>query len=95
MHVERADIVELAPAYDMLPTLYAPMQGQLVDRPYEPPLPSPGDAPVWEQAWAAAVEFWERCSEHPLVSEHFRVIAGTNAKKVAAAAFAGALLPRK
>lgn len=87
-------LVGLAPAYDVLPMLYAPVQGQLVERPFEPPIPSPADAPIWERVCAVAVELWERCAQHALVSERFQVIAGLNAKAVGAASAAGALLPR-
>ena len=42
-----ARVLELAPVYDMVPMLYAPVQGHLPEREFVPPIPTADDAPIW------------------------------------------------
>ena len=69
----------LAPAYDMLPMLYAPVGGELVPRNFaERPLqPTAATLPEWAQAKALACTFWAAAGEASL-SDGFRQIAAQN-----------------
>lgn len=73
----------LAPAYDMLPMVYAPRNNELVPVQLEMPVLAPTHADVWLSTWAAAVTFWERVVAHPEVSPEFAVIARENVGRVA------------
>ena len=66
----------IAPAYDMLPMLWAPQHhGEITPRPFAPAPPIPATLPLWLQAaeWAAA--FWNRLSADPRLSQDFSPIA--------------------
>lgn len=76
------DIQGLAPAYDMLPMLYAPQNGQIVEREFTPPLPRPADADVWKEVWMAGKDFWTSASTDNIISSDFRNIARENLKKL-------------
>ena len=70
----------LAPAYDMLPMLYAPLPGgELPTRGFEPPPPLPAQRRVWMAACVAAIEFWTRASHDARVSEAFQGLCAANA----------------
>jgi hypothetical protein len=62
----------LAPAYDMLPMLYAPQEGQLVERTFTPPGPTAATLAVWPRARDIAQSYWERLSADPRISSEFR-----------------------
>ena len=75
--------LSLAPAYDMLPMMYAPSRGvELVERKFAPALPIPKERNIWVQAAAAAVVFWRRVESDNRISEEFRSIANANAAQV-------------
>jgi hypothetical protein len=75
--------LNLAPAYDMLPMLYAPQRGvELVERKFAPTLPVPRERSTWLQAADAACIFWQRAACDDRISEKFRFIAKTNADLV-------------
>lgn len=77
------DGLVLAPAYDMLPMLYAPLPGgELPTRNFEPPLPLPPQRAVWQGACAAALAFWERAAGDERISTSFRRTCGVNAKRL-------------
>ena len=64
--------LSLAPAYDMLPMLYAPLPGgELPRRSFEPPLPLPAQRPVWLTACAAALTFWRTAALDTRLSASF------------------------
>ncbi len=64
--------LRIAPAYDMLPMLWAPgHQGELVKMPFSPAPPVPAMIEPWREAAAWAEEFWTRVSGDPWVSEEF------------------------
>lgn len=79
----------LAPTYDMLPMLYAPVQNQLPARTFEVPVPSPELASVWDSAWHAARAFWKTVSEDERISPAFRTIALRNRSTVERASALG------
>jgi hypothetical protein len=70
----------LAPAYDMLPMLYAPVGGELVPRNFaERPLqPTAATLLEWPQALALARSFWTAASADARISADFRQIAAEN-----------------
>ncbi len=73
--------LELAPVYDMLPMLYAPLPGgEVPARSFEPPLPLPPKRPIWATACAAALAFWDRASQDTRISSTFRRICASNAR---------------
>ncbi|MBU4519976.1 MAG: type II toxin-antitoxin system HipA family toxin YjjJ [Gammaproteobacteria bacterium] len=75
---------QLAPAYDMLPMLYAPVAGELVPRDFaaNPPRPSVHTLAVWPRARELATRFWQTAASDPRISPAFRVIAQGNAQLV-------------
>ena len=67
--------MELTPAYDMLPMMFAPAPGGEVPvREFKPVLPLPGERSVWHRAAAAAIVYWRRCADDDRVSLEFRQI---------------------
>lgn len=70
----------LAPAYDMLPMLYAPVAGEVVPRDFAAQLPRPTvhTLPVWPQARELAVRFWQCAAQDARIGAAFRGIARTN-----------------
>ena len=69
----------LAPAYDMLPMMYAPVRDELAPRASSQPTPTPAAADQWRAALPAARSLWDSISADARVSLSFREIAGQNA----------------
>ncbi|WP_411884617.1 type II toxin-antitoxin system HipA family toxin YjjJ [Polaromonas sp. YR568] len=70
----------LSPTYDMLPMLYAPINGEVVEqdfarRPLQPTTATLGE---WAQAKDLAMAFWGIAAAHALISEGFKAIAAKN-----------------
>jgi hypothetical protein len=75
--------LSLAPIYDMLPMLYAPLAGdQLPDRPFEAPLPSADTLHIWGEIADLAARYWNDVASHELVSKEFSEMAMRNAARV-------------
>ncbi len=73
----------LAPVYDMLPMLYAPVRGvELPQRTFVPLLPIPTELDAWVDAAHAAIEFWGQAATDLRISEAFRQTCLENAEKV-------------
>lgn len=73
----------LAPAYDMLPMLYAPQRGiEIVERNFNPALPLPRERDAWVQAAQAALIFWQRAQRDARISAKFQGICQANAEQV-------------
>ena len=73
--------LSLAPMYDMLPMLYAPLAGGEVpvrDFSARPPLPLPPQRADWLVACAAAMAFWEQAANERRISDAFREICSAN-----------------
>ncbi len=70
----------LSPTYDMLPMLYAPVNGELVERDFSarPTHPTADTLAVWPQALDLALQFWARVAQDPRISPGFRQTAQTN-----------------
>ncbi len=77
---------QLAPAYDMLPMLYAPVAGEVVPRDFAALPQGPGvhTLPVWPRAREMAIRFWHGAALDVRISPEFRAIAQANAEMVAA-----------
>ncbi|MBJ6752327.1 type II toxin-antitoxin system HipA family toxin YjjJ [Geomonas anaerohicana] len=76
----------LAPAYDMLPMLYRPLDGVLLTRTFTPPGFASGAPEAYASALARALLFWERTVEEPRISEEFRGFCRSNLEKLKALA---------
>lgn len=77
----------LAPVYDMLPMMYAPVRGvELPDRQYAPQLPLPDESTAWNQAARAALAFWEAAAADRRISPAFRATCTDNARRLRAMA---------
>jgi HipA-like protein len=62
----------LAPAYDMLPMLFAPQSDQIVPRQFEAPTPRAAWLSVWPRARSLAETYWSRVIADGRLSEEFR-----------------------
>jgi HipA-like C-terminal domain len=77
------DSLALAPAYDMLPMLYAPLPGgELPTRAFEPALPLPLQREAWSAACVAATSFWELAARDERIGTAFRRTCAANAKRL-------------
>ena len=71
--------LKLAPAYDMLPMLYAPQRG--VELPlvnFAPRLPLPAEREAWQYAATAADQFWSRAADDARIGAEFRALCVVN-----------------
>ena len=75
------DTFVLAPVYDQLPMLFAPVSGQIVEREFKIPIPDELGIDVWDEAARIAQIFWERVSGDQRISHDFRQIAQSLGKK--------------
>ncbi len=66
----------------MLPMLFAPTVGGVVEREFQPAPPTSVSLAAWPAAARAALRFWQRLAEHPLPSEGFRRLATRGAEAV-------------
>lgn len=75
----------LAPAYDMLPMIYAPVGGELVDRAFDPGAlrPTAETLAPWNAARELARQYWDSVQNDDRVSRAFRALAGRHAKQLA------------
>jgi hypothetical protein len=75
--------LELAPAYDMLPMLYAPARGvELPQREFAPSLPLPVEREDWLAAADAALAFWHTAAADERISTGFRAVCKANGKEL-------------
>lgn len=73
----------LAPVYDMLPMLYAPLRGvEIPQRSFAPALPLPPENPAWRRAAVCATAFWECAAADERISPAFRALCAANAAEV-------------
>ncbi len=81
--VEGKPPLELAPAYDMLPMLYAPVRGvELPQREFAPALPLPAEREDWLAAAEAAIEFWSMAAADSRISSGFRATCRVNGREL-------------
>lgn len=77
----------LAPAYDMLPMLHAPLAGgEVAMREFNPPLPLPPQRDLWHAVHAAARSFWAMAADDARVSAAFRGVCARHGEQLDAAA---------
>jgi hypothetical protein len=73
----------LAPAYDMLPMLYAPVRGvELPQREFAPALPLPAENEDWLAAADAAMVFWRAAAADERISAAFRAVCKANGREL-------------
>lgn len=73
-------MLRLAPAFDQVSMLYAPTaDGQVPPRTFAPPHATADTLQVWDDARAAAREFWLRASDDARVSDDVRTFSAANA----------------
>jgi hypothetical protein len=65
-------LLDLAPAYDTLPMLFAPHDGRIMQRDFVPPVPQAAWTPVWAQAYETAEVYWQRLVGDARLSPSFR-----------------------
>ncbi len=71
--------VNLAPVYDMLPMLYAPLAGgEVPQRQFEIALAMPAEQAAWNIALNMAIEFWGIASQDNRITAGFRGICSVN-----------------
>lgn len=73
---------KLLPAYDMLPMIYAPVRGEIVERDFILPVRPMQHADLWLSSGKVALGFWEDVAADTKVSKDFRQIAEDNAVKI-------------
>jgi hypothetical protein len=78
--------LSLAPVYDMLPMMYAPVGGERLPKTgLEPPLPSGGNLDIWPTMAERAERYWRELAEHQQISSGFASLAARNATAIARA----------
>jgi hypothetical protein len=77
----RDDDWALSPTYDMLPMLYAPVGGELVERSFDRATLAPTAATTteWSRACALATAFWRTIADDERISSGFRQMAAGHA----------------
>ena len=76
--------LRLAPAYDHVSMFYAPTaDGQVPPRAFAPPHVTADTLAVWDDARAAAREFWQRASDDARVANDVRALSAANARALA------------
>ena len=79
--------LSLAPLYDMLPMLHAPLRGgEVPTRAFEPPLPLPPEHEIWSASCAAALSFWRCAAADARVSAGFQAVCRRSGLQLAAVA---------
>jgi len=70
---------KLLPTYDMLPMIYAPERGEIIERTLNTPVkPMQQYVDLWQESAEAACIFWRSVAEDNMVSEDFRKKAENN-----------------
>lgn len=76
----------LAPIYDMLPMMYAPIAtDELPELDFQFPLPGADTLDIWRSAAELAQAYWHDVASHPLISPDFASRAANNAAAAAQA----------
>lgn len=75
---------KLLPAYDMLPMIYAPVRGEIVNRNFILPVRPMQQADLWQSSGEVALGFWQTVAADKRVSKEFRQIAEDNVIKIKA-----------
>lgn len=75
---DRREKFHLAPAYDMLPMLYRPREGEANFPEFVPPVPNAGSLAHFDHALRYALVFWGRAATDTRITEGFRNICTGN-----------------
>ena len=75
-----AGYFQLLPIYDMLPTAFAPVRGELPEVKLRPPIRTDNNGEVWEPTRRAAATFWDRVADDTQCSPSFRARAHDEAR---------------
>jgi hypothetical protein len=70
--VEDSGRFRLAPAYDMLPMVFAPVGTDVIERPFEPAPPTADTLDVWPDAARRALTYWSQLAASAELSHEFR-----------------------
>ncbi len=70
--VEDNDRFRLAPTYDMLPMVFAPVGADVIERSFEPAPPTADTLDVWPDAARRALIYWSQLAESADLSTGFR-----------------------
>ncbi len=70
--VEGPKRFKLAPAYDMLPMLFAPVGTSIIERTFEPRPPTSETLDVWADAAQHALAYWSRLEQVPELGTELR-----------------------
>jgi hypothetical protein len=70
--VEDSGRFRLAPAYDMLPMVFAPVGADVIERPFEPAPPTADTLDVWADAARHALSYWSQLIQSTELSIEFR-----------------------
>ncbi len=73
--VEPSGALQLAPAYDMLPMMFAPSAEKIVERQYSPQAPAAGALPEWKAAAPIALRYWQDLAAERTLDESLRLRA--------------------
>ena len=77
--------LSLAPAYDMLPMLFAPARtGEIVARRLAARPPAPGVEAPWREALVAALGYWSRVADDERISDSFRQVCTASRQQLEA-----------
>jgi serine/threonine protein kinase HipA of HipAB toxin-antitoxin module len=78
----------MAPAYDQLPMLYAPVGGAMVEREFDPGeiAPTADTLREWKRARSLAHDFWRFVAADVAISKGFRAMAQAHAARLAGTA---------
>jgi hypothetical protein len=79
---EGSGLFGLAPAYDMLPMVYRPIDGAVPAQTFIPPPAVPGAPAEWSSALECASLFWGRAADDPRISDDFRSLCSQNQSSV-------------
>lgn len=72
-------LLQIAPVYDMLPMMFAPLPGgEIPSVTLTPELPLPAHHQAWLQASVAAKEFWQMAAQDARISMRFRSVCASN-----------------
>ena len=73
---------KLLPAYDMLPMIYAPVRGEIVERDFILPVRPMQHTDLWQSSGEVALGFWVTVAADKRASIEFRQIAEDNVIKI-------------
>lgn len=62
--------------------MFMPTNFQIVERSFEPPIPTARDALIWPEAWQAALDFWTSIEADKRIAVDFRAIAKAAKTKI-------------